>query len=109
MTHNLASLFGMAATAAALALAVPTDGVALPKQGSSVTCNCSCKHGDSLVGKTFAWSGTRSGCQEFNGSACSFSRTASGTLDNCDTFVDISLPTSPISRGPSSAGSINTR
>lgn len=96
-------------------LAVPTDGLALPKNmNSTVYCKCHCEGKDIDTGlqatifKFFPWSGPAAGCRDYNGGGCTLNTPSGlnvGTLKSCDVFVDRPSHNSPKSRYPSSRGS----
>lgn len=93
--YVLARYIGLSAT---FVLLSPAVTFALPKTNATLTCTCSCKGTNSgtIVTKTFAWSGTRQGCQDYSGSWCTVSSKESGKLDNCDTTVDVDKFNGPI-------------
>jgi hypothetical protein len=95
---------------APIVLLSEVDSLALPKTNSVLSCVCSCKgiNSGTVVTKSFAWSGTRQGCQDYSGSWCNVSSKESGKLDNCDTMVDVDKFNGPIVLPPRvpSGGSI---
>lgn len=103
---NLSKTIALAVVASVLYLAAATAAPNTTPDNSQgkVRCSCKCRAGTLSGGKIWDWTGSRDGCQSYNGGRCLLvlkNVTHEGMLDGCDVIVIKTRPKYPPAKKPS--------
>lgn len=104
---NLCKVIALAFVASMLHLATATAAPNTTPDNSQgkVRCSCKCRAGGLSGGKIWDWTGSRDGCQSYNGGRCllvmkNSQTTHEGTLESCDVIVIKTRPKYPPAKKP---------
>lgn len=102
---NIYKVIALAVAANMLHLAAATAAPNTTPDNSQgkVRCSCKCSAGGLSGTKIWDWTGSRDGCQSYDGGRCLLvfkNSTREGTLSKCDTIVIKTAPKYPPAKKP---------